>query len=131
MKYAKLIDNKLEFAPRNKGSILNYDLDEALMTADGYKQFIECEKPQTDRYFHIEYNETKNKISENIIWDETPQEYEQRIELEHKIQRNEDIDNKVGELEQFAILEMVRGNDCNVLTIKSIINSLKDAKFDI
>lgn len=35
--YAKIIDNQLEYAPKNKGSISNYNLNIEMMKADGYK----------------------------------------------------------------------------------------------
>ena len=123
-RYVKLENDELIDAPKNKGNIINYNLNIEQMILDGYKLFVPAEIPQTNRIYHMEYTETKDEIIEELVYNETQQEADAR-------QRNEDIDNKVGELEQFAILEMVRGNDCNVLTIKSIINSLKDAKFDI
>lgn len=36
-RYAKLNEGILEFASKNKGSIINYDLDLDLMITDGYK----------------------------------------------------------------------------------------------
>ena len=76
--YAKLVDNILEFAPKNKGSIINYDLDVEQMTADGYKEFVPAEIPQTNRRFHIGYDETEDTITETIIYDETQEEADER-----------------------------------------------------
>ena len=78
MRYAKLVDNILEFAPKNKGSIINYDLDVELMTADGYKEFVPVEIPQTNRRYHTTYNETENTITETIVYDETQEEADAR-----------------------------------------------------
>lgn len=78
MRYAKLVDNILEFAPKNKGSIINYDLDVEQMIADGYKEFVPAEIPQTNRLYHIEYVEGVNDITETIVYDETQEEADER-----------------------------------------------------
>ena len=78
MRYAKLVNNILEFAPKNKGSILNYDLDIEQMVADGYKPFIQAEIPVTNRRFHIEYTEGVNDITETVVYDETREEADAR-----------------------------------------------------
>ena len=78
MKYAKLTEGILEFAPQNKGAIINYNTNAELMKADGYKLFVEVEKPVTNRIYHIGYEETLNKIQEVIIYDETQEEADQR-----------------------------------------------------
>ena len=73
-RYAKLIDGRLEFAPKNKGSIINYDLNVEQMVADGYKLFSESEIPQTNRRYHIEYIDGVNDITETVVYDETQEE---------------------------------------------------------
>lgn len=78
MKYAKLINGEIEFAPVNKGAICNYNLDVKLMLSDGYKNFIEIEKPTTDRFFEISYKEDANQISEIINYLESEEEYLKR-----------------------------------------------------
>ena len=78
MKYAKLIKEILEFAPQNKGSIINYNTNVELMTADGYKLFVETERPVTNRRYHIGYNETEDEIQEVIVYDETQEEADER-----------------------------------------------------
>lgn len=80
--YAKLIDGNLEFAPQNKGSIINYNTNIELMKADGYKLFVEAERPVTNRRYHIEYNETEDEIQEVIVYDETQEEADEREEIE-------------------------------------------------
>ena len=77
-RYAKLVNNILEFAPKNKGSIINYDLDIEQMTADGYKEFVPVEIPVTNRRFHIDYLEGETIISESIVYDETQEEADAR-----------------------------------------------------
>lgn len=39
MSYAKLVEGKVEFAPKNKGAILNYNQNADMLLADGYKLF--------------------------------------------------------------------------------------------
>lgn len=82
--YAKLIDNEIEFAPQNKGSIINYNTNIDLMIADGYKLYVEAEKPVTNRKYHIGYKETDNEIQEVIVYDETQQEADEREAAEEK-----------------------------------------------
>lgn len=82
--YAKLIDNEIEFAPQNKGSIINYNTNIELMIADGYKLFVEAEKPVTNRIYHIGYKETDDMIREIIVYDETQQEADAREAAEEK-----------------------------------------------
>lgn len=76
--YAKLINNQIEFAPQNKGAIINYNTNIALMIKDGYKLFVEAERPETNRKYHIEYEEETNKIKEVIVYDETQEEADAR-----------------------------------------------------
>lgn len=78
MRYAKLINGEVEFAPQNKGSICNYNNNIELMEQDGYKPFKEVEIPETSRSYHIEYKETSKEISEVIVYDETEEEYSNR-----------------------------------------------------
>ena len=78
-RYAKLVNNILEFAPKNKGSILNYNLDIAQLIADGYKEFVPLNPyPTTNRRYHISYNETSDTITEVVVYDETQEEADER-----------------------------------------------------
>ena len=63
MKYAKLQNGALTFAPKNKGNILNYNLNVEEMTQDGYKPFVEAEKEEGKAY-EFSYEETENEIKE-------------------------------------------------------------------
>ena len=84
MKYVKLINNVLEFAPQNKGAIINYNTNIELMVADGYKLFIETPRPITNRMYHIGYNETSSQIQEVIVYDETQEEADERERQEEE-----------------------------------------------
>jgi hypothetical protein len=85
IKFAKFISNTyVEFPPKNKGSVLNYNTNYELLIQDGYKQFFEIERPQTNRRYHIEYIEVfkvedgSTFIEETVVYDETQQEADAR-----------------------------------------------------
>lgn len=78
MQYVKLIEGIIEYPPKNKDNILNYNLNIALLIADGYKEFIEVERPITNRFYHIEYQENETSITEVIVYDETQEEADER-----------------------------------------------------
>lgn len=62
--YAKFInENTIEFPPKNKGNIINYNLNEVELKKDGYKQFIPAEK-EVGKAYVITYTQTKTKITE-------------------------------------------------------------------
>jgi len=64
MKYAKLNkDGGIEFAPVNKGSIINYNLNIEEMTKDGYKPFIKAET-ENGKAYTFRYEETKTAVKE-------------------------------------------------------------------
>ena len=65
--YAKYINEKqIEFAPKNKGNIINYNLNVEELTKDGYKPFIEAEK-DPDKNYNIIYRDTETQIIEVAI----------------------------------------------------------------
>ena len=72
-KYGKLINNILEYAPKNKGSILNYNLDEIRMIKDGYKEIIEPSIP--DYRHNIEYQESETSITIKYVKVEDAHDY--------------------------------------------------------
>ena len=63
MQYAKLTDGKIEFAPKNKGRISNYNLSLELMTKDGYKPLVVIEQPTEDKPI-VKYRETDEQIEQ-------------------------------------------------------------------
>lgn len=97
MQYAKLIDDKIEFAQKNKGSISNYNLSPELMTKDGYKPFVVIEQPTKDKP-RIRYRETDEQIEQYA--EELPVEQKQSTirlirdkmidDFEWRISRNND-----------------------------------------
>lgn len=84
MTYAKLINNKIEFAPMNKGEVLNYNTNIELMKADGYKPFVEVDRPETNRLYHISYSESPRQVKEVIVYDETQEEADIREKREEE-----------------------------------------------
>lgn len=87
-RYVKLIDNRIEFAPKNKGSILNYDKDVERLKADGYKLFVKAEGESTNRRFHLEYEEFEEEIHEVRVYEETQEEADERERQEKEDSEN-------------------------------------------
>jgi len=77
--FAKFIsETEIEYAPKNKGGIINYNLNEELLSDDGYKPLISADIPVTDRKYTIIYEETETEIIEKINYTETEEEYTNR-----------------------------------------------------
>lgn len=100
--YAKFVNAySLEFAPKNKNSILNYNLDTAALLKDGYKPVVFTEKPTTDRNFEIIYQENPENIVEFINYLESEEEYQKRktneeleLDIDLLISNIQDLDFK-------------------------------------
>lgn len=60
VKYVKLNGNTLEYAPKNKGAILNYNLNVEKMIEDGYKEFVDT--PEPNYSYIISYEETSTQV---------------------------------------------------------------------
>lgn len=90
-KYAKLTDGKIEFAPKNKGAISNYNLSVELMTADGYKPLVVEEEVSAEKPLvkYREETETIVQYSEAVPQPEphipTQEEKEQTIRNERNM----------------------------------------------
>ena len=81
MKYAKIIENKIYFPPKNKDGICNYNLDIDRLIKDGYKEFKEAEKLSGYSYKST-YIENNNTITEVVEVVKTPEDYK-REEFEY------------------------------------------------
>ena len=101
--YVKLIDSKtIEYAPDNKGSIINYNHCPELMEQDGYKPFIKTENIENSRLYKITYTETPDNIIENIEYLETEEESRIRI-------NNKEISDRIDALiEEIDVLDKKR-----------------------
>ena len=104
--YAKLINNKLTYAPKNFNTgdnlILNFNKNINLMKQHGFKEIID-NKPNYDNsthYLSIEgYTETdvitiNYKLNE-IVVDNTPTLEERVIELENILQEQSELINSL------------------------------------
>ena len=69
--YVKFIsETQIKYAPKNLGSICNYNLNKNLLFEHGYKPLIKQEKP--NKPFRITYKETKENIEEVVTLLEEP-----------------------------------------------------------
>lgn len=60
--YARMIDETaIEFPPKNKGAVCNYDTNVDLLTADGYKPYIEAET-DPKKVYSFTYKDLGNSI---------------------------------------------------------------------
>lgn len=94
MAYVKYISQtEIEYPPKNKDGIINYYLNIEKLIEDGYKILNPVEKPQTDRFYEIQY-EDNDTIDEKIVWLETEKEYMARKLNERKAERLQENDEK-------------------------------------
>lgn len=86
MAYVKMISEKeYTYAPKNFGSILNFNSNEELMKEHGYKLFVPCEeKIDNDRRYELNYIEEDECIKEIVKYTETEEEYSKRRYYERK-----------------------------------------------
>ena len=90
------------------------------------------EKPYTEderMAFVVEQNhklgyEIRENETELQAWGKTEEEIQEQLQK----QRNQEIDEKVKELDNMATVEMIKNNKENVDTYCSIINSLIECK---
>ncbi|MBR1777853.1 MAG: hypothetical protein IJ752_04630 [Alphaproteobacteria bacterium] len=63
-RYAKIInEDRIIYAPKNRGAWLNYDKNVSLLTADGYLPVIVLEKPAEDKPLR-KYREANGQIEQ-------------------------------------------------------------------
>ena len=112
MKYAKLIENNIEYAPKNKGSISNYNLDVELMIADGYKPVVDFTLEDNQV---IEGWEEKDDMISPII--STIEIVEENIENHVKIARIAELRGKLAETDYITckLVEAVDDEEFNEL----------------
>lgn len=134
-KYAKLItETQIEFAPKNKGEILNYNLNVEQMLKDGYKPFIEANK-EIGKSYNFSYEETESEIKEiitEIIPEPIDEEAERRkyldslklscCDVEHALYQARGID--------FDDLKEIIKEKAPSIDIKDIGIELKRGTFD-
>lgn len=87
-KYAKLTDGKIEFAPKNRGSVSNYNLSVDLMMADGYKPLVVEEEVSTEKPL-VKYREETETIVQYAEAVPQPEPYIPTQEEKEQTIRNE------------------------------------------
>ena len=97
--YAKLTSSGIEYAPKNKGSILNYDLDIDHLIEDGYKPLILAEMPTNDRMFDLIYEESSENITQVINYLESEEEYNQRKSNEELQLQIDSLNSQINSLD--------------------------------
>ena len=80
MKYAKLVNGTLQYAPKNKGAVSNYDQDVTAMLADGYLPVEETEYPKDGNNYSANYAEVEGKIVQSWTLVPTPEPVPSTIE---------------------------------------------------
>lgn len=118
-KYAKLInETAIEFAPKNKGSIINYNLNIEAMMVDGYKPFIPAEK-EIGKAYNITYKETADAIEE--IAEEIPQPTPEELLEQAKKEKSKEASLKAFEyiqsgkaLFEFELDKHIEATDGNI-----------------
>ena len=104
-RYAKLVNNELEIAPLNKGSILNYTSNKELLKQDGYKELLEVERPKTQRMYVIQYKESTAQIKEVIKYTETEEAYNSRMLANSKFLKHSENIKKAKEAVEQGYIE--------------------------
>ena len=98
--FAKRINEyELEYPPKNKGTVINYNINEELLLNDGYKPLLTVEKPNNDRLYEIKYEESANNIQEVINYLESEEEYENRKNEENIQSQINVINIQINELD--------------------------------
>lgn len=65
--YAKFIsDERVDVAPTNKGAVSNYNLSDALMSADGYKPLVVVEEASADKP-RVKYRDADDRVEQYAV----------------------------------------------------------------
>lgn len=130
MQFVKIIDGNIVEAPQNYNGIINYNLDEDLMRADGWKPLIPAEvPPETEiRMYHFDYEEKTNEIDEIVVFDETQEEAIARKARVEKEQKTDEINNKISELETMSQYDIIFGNEENIRCYQDVIKGLEETR---
>lgn len=120
MKFCKLIDNTLEFAPRCTENVSNYNTESNLemLLKDGWKPLIEAEREE-GKIYNVTYEETEDEIKE-ILEDIT-----EEIEKSKKI---EEINKRIKELEDLFSNDILYNNGTSKEIYTEIINGLIETR---
>lgn len=131
MQYVKYISNvQVQEPPQNKDGIINYNLNTELLIQDGYKPFTPAViPPETEiRMYHFEYQNNANDIQEIVIYDETIERAEERIERVEKERKTQEINDKISELERMSQYDILFDNKENIQCYKDVITGLENTR---
>lgn len=84
----------IEYPPKNKGDVLNYDINIPLLEADGYKLFQPVELPETNRIYEVKYKEEDGIVIEYIDYKETQEEADEREFNSAKVRKHAENNQK-------------------------------------
>ncbi len=98
--YAKFInETKIELPPKNKGSVVNYNNNERLLIADGYKPLIKDENIISGRLYSKSYTQDETNIYEHINYIESEEDFIKRteqLEIQRQINR---LNSEINEID--------------------------------
>lgn len=98
--YAKFInESTIELPPKNKGSVVNYNNNERLLIADGYKPLIKDENIISGRLYSKSYTQDETNIYEHINYIETEENFIKRteqLEIQRQINR---LNSEINEID--------------------------------
>lgn len=89
--YVKIINNILEFAPRDKDGVSNWINDEEAVLAEGYLPYSPTEYPTDGKRYQTSYVEKKGIIT--TVYTEIPYTYEE-VDAMRVQYRQQKIDDK-------------------------------------
>lgn len=120
MKYGKLEDNVLIYAPSIKDDIFNYnsDYNRDMLYEDGYKE-IEFAQREEGHFYSVTWKETKNKIKE-VLEDITEETIKQ--------EKIKEIDKRIEELKKLFAESIVNDELSNIKIYQDVIKGLEDTK---
>lgn len=120
MKYGKLENNILIYAPSVKDDIFNYnsDYNRDRLYEDGYKE-IEFAEREEGHFYSVTWEETENKIKE-ILEDITEET------IKHK--KMKDINDRIEELKKLFAESIVNDELSNIKIYQDVIKGLEDTR---
>ena len=116
--YVKYInETTIEYPPKNKGNIINYNLDVEAMIADGYKEFVPAQKEEGKAYT-ITYTQNETQVIEiaNEIIPDPEEELRQAKERKYNeaVSKANDYIQSGNALYEFETGKHIEATDGNI-----------------